>query len=63
VITVTTVDRVEFRPWPPSSAASPTAVGTHVKADDELYIGKHRKAGGRSLSLLRMFYSPRHRAG
>jgi hypothetical protein len=62
VITVTTVDRVEFRPWPPSSAAAP-AVGTHAATDEELYVGKHRKTGGRSLSLLRMFYSPRHRAG
>lgn len=60
---MTTVDRVEFRAWPPASAATPATVGTHAATDEELYVGKHRKPGARALSLLRMFYSPRHRAG
>jgi hypothetical protein len=60
VITVTTVDRVEFRPWPPSSAAAP-AVGPHAATDEELYVGKHRKPGLRRLAMLALFYSAKHR--
>jgi hypothetical protein len=51
-----TLDRIEpaYKPWSPSAAGLVT--------DDEDYIGRHRRPGGRSMSLLRMFYSPRHRA-
>jgi hypothetical protein len=50
-----TLDRIEpaFTPWTPSTAGLVT--------EDEDYTGRHRKPGGRSLALLRMFYSPRHR--
>jgi hypothetical protein len=54
VIWVTTADRVDFG-W-----STPTA--TIVLPDDESYVGKHRKSGMRGLSVLRMFYKPRHRA-
>ncbi|MDT4924765.1 MAG: hypothetical protein QOG01_2478 [Pseudonocardiales bacterium] len=50
-----TLDRVEpkFATWTPSTAGLVT--------DDEEYVGRHRKPHGRSFSLLRMFYSARHR--
>jgi hypothetical protein len=50
-----TLDRIEpaYKPWTPSSAGLVT--------DDEEYTGRHRKPGGRTFSLTRMFYSPRHR--
>ncbi|MBN9618333.1 MAG: hypothetical protein J0H43_01135, partial [Actinobacteria bacterium] len=53
---VATLDRIEpaYKPWTPSAAGLAT--------EDEEYVGKHRKPGGRTLSLLRMFYTPRHRA-
>jgi hypothetical protein len=51
-----TLDRIEpaYKPWSPSAAGLVT--------DDEAYVGRHRRPGARSLSLLRMFYTPRHRA-
>jgi hypothetical protein len=51
-----TLDRIEpaYTPWTPSAAGLVT--------EDEDYTGRHRKPGIRSLSLLRMFYTPRHRS-
>jgi hypothetical protein len=51
-----TLDRIEpaYTPWTPSTAGLAT--------EDELYAGRHRKPGGRTFSVLRMFYSARHRA-
>jgi hypothetical protein len=51
-----TLERVEpaYTPWTPSSAGLVT--------DDEEYVGRHRKTGGRGFSLTRMFYSAKHRA-
>jgi hypothetical protein len=51
-----TLDRIEpaFTPWTPSTAGLVT--------EAEEYTGRHRRAGGRTLSLVRMFYSPRHRS-
>jgi hypothetical protein len=51
-----TLDRIEpaYKPWTPSTAGLAT--------DDEEYVGRHRKPGGRSFSLMRMFYVPKHRA-
>jgi hypothetical protein len=51
-----TLDRIEpaYKPWTPSAAG--------IATEDEEYVGKHRKPGGRSLSLLRMFYTGKHRA-
>ncbi len=51
-----TLDRIEpaYRPWTPSAAG--------LVDEDTDYVGRHRKPGGRGLSLLRMFYAPRHRA-
>jgi hypothetical protein len=50
-----TLDRIEPAriPWTPSAAGLVT--------DDESYVGRHRKPGGRGLSLTRMFYFARHR--
>lgn len=50
-----TLDRIEpaYTPWTPSAAGLVT--------EGEDYIGKHRKPGARGLSLLRMFYTPKHR--
>ena len=50
-----TLDRIEpaYTPWTPSAAGLAT--------EDEAYVGKHRKPGIRRLSVLAMFYSPRHR--
>jgi hypothetical protein len=54
-----TLDRIEpaYKPWTPSTAG----LGSVVTEDDE-YIGRHRRPGGRTLSLLRMFYTGKHRA-
>ena len=51
-----TLDRIEptYTPWTPSTSGLIT--------EDEEYVGKHRKPGGRSFSLSRMFYMPKHRA-
>jgi hypothetical protein len=51
-----TLDRIEpaYKPWTPSAAGLVT--------DDETYVGRHRRPGGRMLSLIRMFYTARHRA-
>jgi hypothetical protein len=51
-----TLDRIEpaYTPWTPSAAGLVT--------DDQDYAGKHRRPGARGLSLLRMFYVPKHRA-
>lgn len=51
---MTTADRIDFG-W----SAAPATVAL---PDEDTYVGKHRKPGGRSLSLLRMLYKPRHRA-
>jgi hypothetical protein len=50
-----TLDRIEpaYTPWTPSAAG--------LVIEDEEYVGRHRKPGVRRLSLLRMFYAPRHR--
>jgi hypothetical protein len=52
VITVTTADRIDpvYRAWAP----------TAVVADEDKYLGKHRRGGARRLSLHRMFYTARH---
>jgi len=54
-----TVDRVDpaYVPW------SPSAAGFTSDADraTEEYIGKHRRPGARTLGLMRMFYSGKHR--
>lgn len=49
-----TLDRIEpaYTPWTPSAAGL---------AEEEEYVGKHRKPGIRRLSLFLMFYQPRHR--
>jgi hypothetical protein len=51
-----TLDRIEpaYKPWTPSAGGLVT--------EDDAYIGRHRKPGGRSLSVMRMFYSGRHRS-
>ena len=53
---MTTLDRIEpaYTPWTPSAAGLAT--------EEEEYVGKHRKPNGRSFSLTRMFYTPKHRA-
>ncbi|MGH3262134.1 MAG: hypothetical protein ACRDNS_09085 [Trebonia sp.] len=50
---MTTAERFDagFRAWSPTTAAG-----------DQVYVGKHRKPGGRALSILRMFHRPKHRA-
>jgi hypothetical protein len=50
-----TLDRIEpaYTPWTPSAAGLVT---------EEEYTGRHRKSGVRGLSLMRMFYIPRHRS-
>ena len=52
-----TLDRIEpaYKPWTPSGAGI-------VTEDDEVYVGRHRRSGGRVFSLHRMFYAARHRA-
>jgi hypothetical protein len=51
-----TLDRIEpaYKHWSPSAAGLVT--------EDEVYNGRHRRPGGRALSFMRMFYTPRHRA-
>jgi hypothetical protein len=56
VITVTTAD---LR-WTPAPSAASATLDDLVGEDS--YTGKHRKAGLRSLSVMRMMYRPRHRA-
>ena len=53
-----TIDHLEAaRPaWSPSASGFPAT----DEAVEE-YVGRHRKPGGRALSLLRMFYMGRHR--
>jgi hypothetical protein len=60
VNTVTTLDRIDpiGRNWLPGVAAAPPI----AIPEDEEYVGKHRSKGGRTLSLHRMLYTPRHRA-
>jgi hypothetical protein len=56
VINVTTADRIDpagYRAWAPPADVVGSA------ADDD-YVGKHRRPGGRALSLRRMFYMARH---
>jgi hypothetical protein len=57
VLDMATLDRIEptFTPWTPSAS------GLGV-AEDEDYIGRHRKQVGRAFSLRRMFYAARHRS-
>jgi hypothetical protein len=52
VVHVTTADRIDpvHRAWAP----------TVVVADEEQYLGKHRRPGARRFSLRRMFYAARH---
>jgi hypothetical protein len=45
---------VDLRSWAPAVPHSDTA--------EELYTGKHRKPGIRTLSVMRMAHRPRHRA-
>jgi hypothetical protein len=59
VINVTTADRIDpvgYRAWAPPAGATDGA----TDGVDSDYIGKHRRPGGRSLSLHRMFYTARH---
>lgn len=49
---MTTADQIGFRSWLPAPVAT-------AHPDDD-YVGRHRKTGVRSLSLHRMFYTPRH---
>jgi len=55
-----TLDRIEpaYKPWTPSSAGFQSGAIT----DDQEYVGRHRKSGGRSFSLTRMFYAAKHRS-
>jgi hypothetical protein len=51
---VTTADRVDpvgYRAWAPPMAVA-----------DSDYAGKHRRPGGKTFSLHRMFYTARHLA-
>jgi hypothetical protein len=50
-----TLDRIEpaYKPWTPSAAGLVT--------EDEAYVGRHRRPGGKTLSVMRMFYSGKHR--
>ena len=53
-----TIDRIEpvsYTPWSPAASGFPAA------AEDEGYIGRHRRPGSRGLGLMRMFYSAKHR--
>jgi len=59
VIIMTTADRIDpvsYRVWMPSSAPPVVA------ADEETYVGKHRRPGSKSFSLHRMFHTARHLA-
>lgn len=52
--------------WVPAAAPSATidrpVADSDAVEDVDSYVGRHRKPGGRSLSVLRMLYRPRHRA-
>jgi len=52
VIIMTTADRIDYRGWAPPVVA----------ADEETYVGKHRRPGSKSFSLHRIFYTARHLA-
>jgi len=60
---MTTADRVDtvgYRAWLP--VALPTAAPPVAVPDGQIYVGKHRRtASTRRMSLLHMFYRPRHR--
>jgi hypothetical protein len=51
---VATLDRIEpaYTAWSPSKAG--------IAVVDEDYVGRHRRRSMRRLSLMRMFYTPRH---
>ena len=53
-----TLDRIDpaYTTWTPSAAGLTTE-----DSDDTDYVGRHRKAGSRRLSLTAMFYAGRHR--
>ncbi len=55
-----TLDRIEptYTPWTPSTSGFDA---TTVTEDDE-YVGRHRRPGGRGFSFTRMFYAPKHRS-
>jgi hypothetical protein len=55
-----TLERIEpaYKPWTPSSAGFQSGAVT----DGEEYVGKHRRPGVRGFSLVRMFYTPKHRS-
>jgi hypothetical protein len=49
-----------------SSTSAPSTSRTSVSdlladGDTDLYVGRHRRAGGRTLSIMRMLHRPRHR--
>jgi hypothetical protein len=50
-----TIDRIDpgFSAWTPSAAG--------LAAEEDEYVGRHRRPNGRTLSIMRMLYSPRHR--
>jgi hypothetical protein len=50
-----TLERIEsvYTPWTPSAAG--------IATEDEEYAGRHRRPGGRRMSLHRIFYTARHR--
>ena len=55
------VDTVGYRAWLP--VALPTAAAPVAVPDDQIYVGKHRTTRtSRRMSLLHMFYKPRHRS-
>jgi hypothetical protein len=60
---VTTADRIDtigYRAWLP--VALPTTTPPVAVPDGQIYVGTHRRTGiSRRMSLLRMFYKPRHR--
>jgi hypothetical protein len=53
VITVTTADRIDFRPW--------TSATRTVAVPEDTYVGRHRRPGARGFALLRLLYRSRHR--
>lgn len=50
---------VDLRSWTPTAPAVPQSGAVDGA---EIYTGKHRKLGIRTISLARMIYRPRHRA-
>ena len=51
-----TIDRVD----PAYTAWTPSAAG--IRTEDETYVGRHRRPDmARVFSIIRMFYSARHR--